>query len=477
MGLGHPSSWTTTTTGVEWRKNYRVWEANRGVLPENWIYPELRDGKSPFFKELESELLQDEITHENVERAYLNYLEKLNEVARLEIAGLYYEADGATGRPGDTAEILHVFGRTPNTPHRYFYRRWIGRSYWTPWERVELDIEGDHLIPVVWNRRLYLFWPLFTEKALGSGDSQIKYWEIRLAWSNHDVRRWAPKRVSEVWIDTRWASVEPSQLRGHQDRRRYFFAALPGQTLRIRANVSVGIGWFKDVADFEIGGCDDRVELKPFQGYESDRTEAPSVVYLRTDGVCRNPPQHMRFVETGVDEALYLRPLVLVQVTLETPGLGSFGLILPTGLAVREPFAYEDESRTFVVEANEPLSLPFYYGFGNDVPPTPIEFELPKRFRFHAAYHPYVCSFITAVRRFGISGLLAPSAEVDAEVARELEADVPHLRRQELHDAFFHQDYGPTDNVDRRHPVDEIEFSSQGGYSLYSGSCSFTRRC
>lgn len=44
----------------KWRKQYRIWEANRKVFlyPENWIEPELRDDKSPFFKELEAELLQ-----------------------------------------------------------------------------------------------------------------------------------------------------------------------------------------------------------------------------------------------------------------------------------------------------------------------------------------------------------------------------------------------------------------------------------
>ena len=68
----------------KWMKNYRVWEANRKVFlyPENWIEPELRDNKSPFFKELESELLQGEITNENAEKALMNYLEKLHEVSR-----------------------------------------------------------------------------------------------------------------------------------------------------------------------------------------------------------------------------------------------------------------------------------------------------------------------------------------------------------------------------------------------------------
>ena len=50
-------------------KNYRVWEANRKVFlyPENWIEPELRDDKSPFFKELESELLESDLTLETAE--------------------------------------------------------------------------------------------------------------------------------------------------------------------------------------------------------------------------------------------------------------------------------------------------------------------------------------------------------------------------------------------------------------------------
>ena len=38
-----------------WMKAYRLWEANRKVFiyPENWIEPELRDDKSPFFEDLE----------------------------------------------------------------------------------------------------------------------------------------------------------------------------------------------------------------------------------------------------------------------------------------------------------------------------------------------------------------------------------------------------------------------------------------
>ncbi len=146
----------------EWRKNYRVWEANRKVFlwPENWILPELRDDKSPFFEELESQLLQSDVTEESAEQALLQYLEKLDGVARLEIVGLHVDK-------GSWA--IHVFGRTFNPPNVYYYRRLdLATGVWTPWEKVNLDIQGDpegvHLVPVVFNRRLYLFWPIFEKK-------------------------------------------------------------------------------------------------------------------------------------------------------------------------------------------------------------------------------------------------------------------------------------------------------------------------
>ncbi len=164
----------------EWRKKYRVWEAARKVFlwPENWLEPELRDNKSAFFRELEDGLMQDDVTHENAERLYLQYLHKVDDVSQLEIMGMYRD-EATEAHPA----VLHVFGRTRDVPHRCFYRRWEDEARWTPWETVELDIDADHLIPVVSNARLYLFWPELTrsdnpdrlsetETALGSSDPQ-----------------------------------------------------------------------------------------------------------------------------------------------------------------------------------------------------------------------------------------------------------------------------------------------------------------
>ena len=145
----------------QWRKNYRVWEAARKVFlfPQNWLQPELRDNKSVFFKELEDGLSQDDITLPTAERLYREYLLKLDQVSRLEIMGMYED----TWVSGETeTTTLHVLGRTRDVPHLYYYRRCEDRAFWKPWERVPLDIQGDHLTPIVYNGRLYLFWPTFT---------------------------------------------------------------------------------------------------------------------------------------------------------------------------------------------------------------------------------------------------------------------------------------------------------------------------
>ncbi|RKD25779.1 hypothetical protein BEP19_02230 [Ammoniphilus oxalaticus] len=192
----------------QWRKRYRVWEANRQVFlyPENWIEPELRTEKSPFFKDLEDELMQGDVTTEAVERAYRGYLEKLMEVSNLEVAGLYHETENGTG-----TDIVHVFARTRNIPRVYFYRQRVNDSRWTAWERIDLDIEGDHLIPTVFNRRLTLFWPIFTErvveeipseKASNADKMPKKYWEIKLAWSVFQDGKWSPKQTTEDVIVT-----------------------------------------------------------------------------------------------------------------------------------------------------------------------------------------------------------------------------------------------------------------------------------
>jgi hypothetical protein len=188
----------------EWMKRYRVWEANRKIFlyPENWLEPELRDNKSPFFMDLESELLQADITDDLAETAFLNYLEKLDDVSKLEISAMYLHED---------KDILHVFGRTTGASRKYYYRRFDGN--WTPWEKVDLDIEDNPILPVVWKDRLFLFWLNIVRKGpentkLPSGDAihlttddinagMKEKIEINLSWSEYFNNKWQPRKTSD----------------------------------------------------------------------------------------------------------------------------------------------------------------------------------------------------------------------------------------------------------------------------------------
>lgn len=143
-----------------WRKWYRIWEANRKIFfyPEDWMEPELRDDKTPFFLELENELKQDVITLENAEKAISNYLLRLDEVSKLEPVG---NCDQITA---DGTIITHIIARTHGASNVYYHRKLIKNSF-TPWEKMGVTPEGSHIVPFVWNNRLMLFWLSFAEKA------------------------------------------------------------------------------------------------------------------------------------------------------------------------------------------------------------------------------------------------------------------------------------------------------------------------
>lgn len=168
----------------DWMQRYRVWEANRKVFlyPENWIESNLRDDKSPFFKELESELLQKDINKQNVTDALKSYLYKVDEVANMEVVGLYIDGkkNKNTSGPGwEGGSKLHVFSRTRNAPYFFYYRYLaLDEMNWYPWEKMQVDIpsydvennnheivgNGCYLTPVAWNGRLLIFFPQIAKK-------------------------------------------------------------------------------------------------------------------------------------------------------------------------------------------------------------------------------------------------------------------------------------------------------------------------
>ena len=89
---------------------------------------------------------------------------------------------------------------------------------WTAWEKIDLDVVGDHVIPVVYNRKLYLFWLVFTQKPqkvkkhppaqLNSAATEpaepVNMLEIQLAWSVRKDEGWTSRKLSNHKLIHPW---------------------------------------------------------------------------------------------------------------------------------------------------------------------------------------------------------------------------------------------------------------------------------
>lgn len=217
-----PNSWHQWET----MKSYAVYAGNLllWLYPENTIarLPEMRGDKSPFFKEFEQDLLAGEITSERCEAAFHTYLEKVDAVANLDVVGVHHEIDD--DHPWDdlppSVNVLHVVGRTRGEPYTYYYRTYdLNAADWSPWEKIDTDITGDQVLPVVYNRMLHLFWLQFETKprkrqrqpaATGTSATQEvpdtpTQVELKLAWTVRRSGAWTPRETAPQTLVHPWA--------------------------------------------------------------------------------------------------------------------------------------------------------------------------------------------------------------------------------------------------------------------------------
>ena len=192
-----------------WRQQYRLWQANRQVFlyPENYVLPELRTNASPFFADLENDLRQTNCDANAAEAAFESYLRKLVGVSRLQVAAHFNQVkpDGST--------VLHVFARSKGTPPNWYYRTRTGlapgNGAWSAWNSLNMDIVSEHLVPVVWDQRLHLIWPVFKEESEKPANQPVpanggtgvtaqtaqKFWAVEFAMSELSAGQWQPKRT------------------------------------------------------------------------------------------------------------------------------------------------------------------------------------------------------------------------------------------------------------------------------------------
>jgi hypothetical protein len=178
-----------------WMRNYRVWEANRKVFlfPENWLYPELRDDKSSSFKQLESALGQGELDADLANEVFGQFLDDVAQMGQVEVLGMYEDV-----KNNNTRRDLYMVGRSPNPPYIYYWRKCIdfGTRFmeWSPWQRIELDIQGDHVMLFVLGGSFHIAWPII--KYNHQEAPKPSEWEVKLAWSRYDGRTWRKANIS-----------------------------------------------------------------------------------------------------------------------------------------------------------------------------------------------------------------------------------------------------------------------------------------
>ena len=469
-----------------WRKNYRVWEANCKIFlyPENWIESGLRDDKSPFFKAFENELRQKDITADTAKEAYRHYLEKLNEVAHLDVVTVFQE-DG----------VLHVVGATRSQPRRYFYRQREARR-WTPWEKIDLDIPGDHVLLGVFRRRVYLLWPIIEEKADDHqtlpegntpGEAATIQYEIKLACSEYRGDRWLAPRTSTDSLkvpadrDAKWLTFILREDGAVLCTRNEFHESPDGRGI-----------WkdYRHLGQFGLDTCDGRISVNP--------ASSGKTAYLRLripDGTttvnqqAKETPEHSASTKPWLSvwrspESRLSGFGAWVDLFKKTPG-ERFRVVEPHLFDTSNKdrymssgtFFYNSSGRTLFVEPlagsrNPVVSMPaspnmqvtrmarVQQGVPADViawssqqilqvPASDVMASTPQ-YRVRLFYHPYVCSFQEELHRGGVEGLLrqrsVQSQSVDAFDAR----------------------YDPTGAIEKPYPVEDVDFSCEGAYALYN---------
>jgi hypothetical protein len=187
----------------EWRKHYRVWEANRKLFlfPENYVEPEIRDNKTPEFKELEDELLQQKLNSEVVENAYKKYLQQIMTLAELKIAGAYHDKE---------KNRIYLFGKTNKQPTEYYFRHveflngGTGKPIWSNWEKMNIAIPAEDIAAIMHHGKLYVFWTTFQRKDI----SDLEKGTPNIRMHTYDVY----SNYSFLQVDNKWCAPQKIEL-------------------------------------------------------------------------------------------------------------------------------------------------------------------------------------------------------------------------------------------------------------------------
>lgn len=428
-----------------WRQQYRLWQANREVFlyPENYVLPETRTDASSFFEDLENDLRQTNADADGAESAIENYLRKLVSVSRLKIAAHYIE----TTAKNET--VVHVFAHTRATPWKWYTRRRTGLTpstgSWSAWEPLNLDINSEQLVPVIWDQRLYLIWPTFRQitakpqnsdlavpQAGGGGSVSAPgtFLSVEFAMSERSAGQWQPKRIitEKVYIAT-----DPDYT--------YFDLDF---NLKASQNPSVGLQIGMYITD---GGLLLEANLQapdsplaavvltgwlPLSKYVDFSQDLTYILLTTQDltGTLTGPTNYVFWGQDLVSTGLFSgSPPVPLNVLCATTSSGlpvnvqllgtitNPRIVIPQQQTIfdsTDPFFVDDRTRTYFVQ---PLHYVSSAGY-QELPTLTGATQWYTRYMFETFYHPFASTFLRELETGGIPKLMARSLQVDPQTVR-----------------------------------------------------------
>jgi Tc toxin complex TcA C-terminal TcB-binding domain/Neuraminidase-like domain/Putative peptidoglycan binding domain/Salmonella virulence plasmid 28.1kDa A protein len=441
-----------------WRQQYRLWQANRQVFlyPENYVLPETRNDASPFFATLESDLRQGNADAESAETAFENYLLSLVSVANLKIAAVYNEVRAAG------PHVLHVFGCTNGTPAQWFYRTQTRTTpyngVWTAWTPLNLNIPSDQVIPMVWDQRLFLFWPIFTQVAEKQTAQQIPpaggggttaspqpFFAVQLAMSEFSAGQWQTARVfdQKVYFIIQLQGWDGSALTSPQD---FYFTA--SQNSSFGLSITVYANWWGaaqyQAATLTITTPDSPLVAEQYNyvmpGGLSfapspnvvDRTQEPSFFtvtitnlnnYVELGNNTPYFPYQGQNIAWGLTGGAYAQQVTAVSGAPATIMLAEWSPFTYVTVPQQEgiwdsldPFFMAEPNRTFMVQ-------PHLYGVNGASQPPELENlgRYPSwtiTYEFHSFYHPYARTFLRELEIGGIPQLMSRTLQTSPQSVR-----------------------------------------------------------
>ncbi|MEJ1928685.1 neuraminidase-like domain-containing protein [Nostoc sp. NIES-2111] len=200
--------WNTASQEWEWRKNYRVWEANRKVFlyPENFLEPDLRDDKTPLFKAFEDAVAQQKVSEDTAEAAYMDYMHGLSQLGNMVYIGAY-----KTGDKTDPTGTYYLMAKSGGDPKKLYYRTLTvgdlkNRGDWGPWLEIPATADPIQMSAIEYRRDIFFFWMTLVEKRQtelgsdgGSGKTTVSYTKT-LHWISYNTatKKWTQEQKQDI---------------------------------------------------------------------------------------------------------------------------------------------------------------------------------------------------------------------------------------------------------------------------------------